>query len=397
METKKITLDGLRVILHKPRVVAERSHGHCWYPDLLKFSTGELMLNHSLNADSNDNLHDSQAVYLSTDEGRSFNTTYDVNGFHNSGGEPRISLSDGRILGLSTFFKLDRQSPQSFRTHHWSYSQGGRCYCVEPWGVVIEGLPDRVGIGGSLGTSWAQMSCFSDILVLEDGAWLSTLSVTYCGKERASIVTIISHTEGRCWQYLSTVAVPDDAPNGLEGFGEPCLVKLADSDLMCVMRVGQHHKQPDQWLRRIYSSDGGRSWSAIDILPAYSVAPQICRLDNDVLVLSTGRPGIFLWLSADVRGTQWHCVDVVDWHNKVLDEPSHIKIPTSGTMNPVSALKGQTTSYTAILEVSPNRILLVYDRTPYGWQPVPKDSGEHSQIYLLEAEIQRGTFHHRVS
>ena len=56
--------------------------------------------------------------------------------------------------------------------------------------------------------------------------------------------------------------------------------------------------------------------------------------------------------------------------------------------DPASA-KGQTTSYTAIVEVAPNRIYLVYDRTPYGWKPVPAESGERSRIFLLEAEVQR--------
>ena len=392
MDKEKIDLRGLRVTLKKPRVVAERSYGRCWFPDLLRFSTGELMLNYSLNADRNDNLQDSQAVYLSNDEGRSFDLTYDVNGFHSSAGEPRICLDDGRIVGPSSFFKLDRQqSPQRFRTHYWNYSQGGRQYCVEPWGVVLDGLPGQVGVGRDVGGGWARMSGFSDILALDDGRWLSALSVTYIGAERASTAAIISRTEGRCWQYLSTIAVPDDAPTGLEGFGEPCLVRLVDGDVMCVMRVGQHHKQPDQWLRRAYSSDGGRTWSAIDRLPAYSVAPQIRRLDNDTLVLSTGRPGIFLWLSGDGRGAQWNSINLVEWHNKALDELSHIKIPApaSSGIDPLSALKGQTTSYTAMVEISPNRLFVVYDRVPLGWQALEKDSGEHSQIYLLEAEVQR--------
>ena len=68
MNSKKIDFRDLRVTLLKPLMVAERSQGRCWYPDLLKFSTGELMLNHSLNADRNDNAQDTQAVYLSTDE-----------------------------------------------------------------------------------------------------------------------------------------------------------------------------------------------------------------------------------------------------------------------------------------------------------------------------------------
>ena len=43
MNEEKINLCSLRATLKKPRVVAERSHRHCWFPDLL--------LNHGLNPD----------------------------------------------------------------------------------------------------------------------------------------------------------------------------------------------------------------------------------------------------------------------------------------------------------------------------------------------------------
>ena len=44
----------------------------------------------------------------------------------------------------------------------------------------------------------------------------------------------------------------------------------------------------------------------------------------------------------------------------------------------------QTTAYTAMVEVAPNRVLLAYDRLPRGWNPIPK--GEKGQIFLLEFE-----------
>src|SRR5215470_3163581 len=57
---REVRLKGLTLFLGPPRVVVESSVGHCWYPDLLKFSSGALMLTYSLNADSNVNLHNSQ-------------------------------------------------------------------------------------------------------------------------------------------------------------------------------------------------------------------------------------------------------------------------------------------------------------------------------------------------
>ncbi len=389
MDSEIINLDGLRVTLKKPRVVAETSQGHCWYPDLLQFSTGQFMLVHSLNADRNDNLHNTQAVYLSTDQCHTFDFAYDVNGFQNGGGEPRLSLDDGRIVGMSSYFKPDPAHPQKrFLAHRWCYDQGGRRYVVEPWSVTLEGLPREVKSYQGSRTAWVLITCFSDILVRDDGCWLACLHLAYEGDEKATVVAIASENEGLCWRYLATIARPEDAPHSLEGFGEPTIAELSNGEIICIMRVGQHHKQPDQWLTRSSSSDGGRSWSAIETLPAWSVAPQCRRLQNNSVVLSTGRPGIFLWLAADDGASRWQSVDVVDWHNQALDETFHIKIPLNG-IDAVSGRKGQTTSYTAMVEPSPNRIFLVYDRIPFGWGPVPEDSGERSQIYLLEAEIER--------
>ena len=373
----QVEINTLRLSLKTPRVVAETTSGHCWYPDLLAFSTGELMLNYSLNADTNENQVNAQAVLISTDQGRTFDFAYDVSGFHNGGGEVRTSLPDGRIVGVSTFLKPDPPGQwREFAAHYWTYSEGGRSYAVEPWGARVQGLPRAVEPWSeSSRTWWARINWFSDIVVLEEGRFVTSLSMRFQGDARESTVALGSEDQGRHWRYLSTMAGPDVVPDAREGFDEPCLIRLEDGDLMCISRVGSGADQP---LARTCSSDGGQTWSAPDRLPAYSVAPQICRLQSGVLALSTGRPGLFLWFSPDPRGQDWHCFDVTTFHNATLDESFRID----------TDLK-QTTAYTALLEVEDNRLFLVYDRTPFGWQPVPADSGEHSQIWLLEVAVER--------
>lgn len=142
---------------------------------------------------------------------------------------------------------------------------------------------------------------------------------------------------------------------------------------MCISRVGSSESQK---LARTTSRDGGKTWSTIDRLPAFSVAPQVCRTANGTLLLSTGRPGLWLWLCTDSRGIRWQNFDVVAHHNASVDQASQMTAV-------------QTTAYTAVLEVEENRVLLAYDRTPFGWQAVPADSGERSQIYLLELRVGR--------
>src|SRR5262249_44782758 len=145
-----------------------------------------------------------------------------------------------------------------------------------------------------------------------------------------------------------------------------------------------------------------------DRLPAYSVAPNAARLRNGVIALSTGRPGLFLWFATDPRATTWHSIDVVAFHNAVLDSTHHIR-PGSDGFKPSDV--SQTTAYAALLEVAPNRLCVVYDRVPYGWLPVPTAAdmarrvatyypfhqlraeevtqSERERIYLLELEVER--------
>ena len=366
----------MNVELEAPRAVAEEE-SRCWYPDILQFSTGELMITYSLNADANANIMNTQVVILSDDGGKNWGKShfpYDVNGFHNAGGEVRVSLPDGRIVGTSTFLRADPpDQKRDFAAHYWCYDRGGRRYSVEPWGALIRGLPKDVESWAVPSrTWWHRINWYGDIVILDDGRFLTTLSLRYEGDSLETTVALISGDEGKNWEYLSTVAGPEDIPDAKEGFDEPCMIRLASGDVMCVSRVGSGE---DQKLARTFSSDQGKTWTAIDRLPAFSVAPNMSQLSNGVIAISTGRPGLFLCLSSDPGGKgEWESIDLMDHHNSSLD----------GTHKMDAS---QTTAYTANLEPGPNRLFVVYDRTPFGWKAVPEDSDEKSRIYLLEASI----------
>ncbi|MSP14404.1 MAG: exo-alpha-sialidase [Chloroflexi bacterium] len=173
------------------------------------------------------------------------------------------------------------------------------------------------------------------------------------------------------------------SPDMREGPCEPTMIQLANGDLMCIMRTGGGA----QWhLIRSYSSDRGQTWSPADRLPAFSVDPTVRQVQNGVIALSAGRPGIYLWLSSDPRGSSWESLDILAHHNGILPSMHHIRPGKSGrdAEDPY-----QTTAYTEMVEVAPNRLLLVYDRIPFGWSPVPIDSDERSRIYALTIDIER--------
>jgi hypothetical protein len=205
-------------------------------------------------------------------------------------------------------------------------------------------------------------------------------------KFSGSSVILASEDGGCTWRYFSTVAGPDRSlagQRGYEGPGETSMTQLVNGDLMAVFRVGNGRIDPKMHLQRAYSHDGGRTWTQPDVLPAWSVEPQVIRTANGTLALASGRQGIGVWLSTDPRGATWQMIDIVAYHNRQVQDPteriSSFKVK-DGTM------MYQTTSYTGWVEVAPNRLLLVYDRdTEHAGPAGPNDL---SRVYVLPIEIE---------
>ncbi|RIK25727.1 MAG: hypothetical protein DCC55_40445 [Chloroflexi bacterium] len=218
------------------------------------------------------------------------------------------------------------------------------------------------------------------------GQLLTTMYLTFQGDDLYSTIALTSDDEGHTWRYLSTIAGPEAVPGAPEGPCEPGMVQLATGELMCVLRVGSG----STWnLFRSYSRDEGRTWSPVDRLPAFSVEPSLRRLHNGTLALTTGRAGIYLWLSTDPRGTAWQPIDLVAHHNTWAPSSRYTIVPEQSGDRALRHAHDQTTAYTELVEVAPNRLLMVYDRTPFGWNPVPHDSDERSRVFALPMHIER--------
>ena len=105
-----------------------------------------------------------------------------------------------------------------------------------------------------------------------------------------------------------------------------------------------------------------------------------------MIALSTGRPGINLWLSTDPRGANWQSVDIAAHHNACMTDPA-ARIGTFDiTPNQYlsETTKWQTSSYTGLVEVALNRLLLLYDRDP---ERIPRDPGDLSRVFVMPIEV----------
>ncbi|MSP11990.1 MAG: exo-alpha-sialidase [Chloroflexi bacterium] len=376
-----LQLNDIRIVLGQPQQVTAGT-AFCWFPYLSKFSGGNLLLTHSLQADADVGLR-AMAVMVSRDHGQTWDLSYDVS----HGPAVRISLPDNTIAG-PTFSPIPDPPGQwrNFRVHYVRYEAGGAGYKLEPWAARILDLPRDVAPWKGPSRYWqAEIALVGDAVKV-DGRYVTTCPLRFQGDPLYSCVALASDDNGYTWRYLSTMVTAEAISDAREGFDEPCMLQLSNGDLMCVSRVGSGR---DQALARVYSSDGGKSWSPPDRLPAFSVMPAIRRLHNGVIALSTGRPGIYLWLSTDPRGTSWQMVDIVAHHNQWAPNATHKINPELSPDPQKRHAADQTTAYTALVEIEPNQLLLVYDRIPFGWNGVPAGSDERSRIYLLPIHVER--------
>lgn len=87
-----------------------------------------------------------------------------------------------------------------------------------------------------------------------------------------------------------------------KGFTEPTFEFLNDNSILCIMRTSGGKMTS---MYKSYSSDYGKNWTTPEPFTPNGVMPQLVRLDNDVLVLASRRPGIQLRFSFDGKGDIW--------------------------------------------------------------------------------------------
>jgi hypothetical protein len=97
-------------------------------------------------------------------------------------------------------------------------------------------------------------------------------------------------------------------------------------------------------MQQSFSDDGGKTWTPSASTGVEGVAPELHLLSNGVLACSYGRPGVNIMFSPDGAGNQW----------------SHQTRIFSG-VTAVNSKADQSTCYTSFAEISPARLLLVYD------------------------------------
>lgn len=345
--------DGTSVGLCQP-VNVGRSQGYLWFPTLARMGDGRLLAIMNDYAD----IHVTRATCQfawSRDQGLTWTKPEKA-----SYGDISLLMPSGDLYLLPYYlnFKSDGLGAPLVVVKKGS----DRLQDVEP-GVSVTGWPKPVAPLKDLKESPSFV--FNGQAVRVEGGYLATLYGHFKDEKFFSLVGAES-SDGLHWKIRSVVA---DVSCGFKGSGpcESAMARIADGRLLCIFRNdgGLPYGQT-------FSSDDGRSWSKpILMKDVFSVQPSLVVQKDGTIVLSGGRPGIFLWINRDGKGTTWEKIDLVAHHNAcVPGEPID-----------------NTTAYTEVEPLDDTHLLVIYDRVANAWKPIPRDSVVRNSVWTMRIEL----------
>jgi hypothetical protein len=181
---------------------------------------------------------------------------------------------------------------------------------------------------------------------------------------------MVSKDNGRSWKIRSTF-YRESTRN--DGTGEPAIVVNRDGDLVGVLRTDRGKQTP---MYLLHSKDKGNTWSKPEKLFAFGVQPVLLQLDNDVLVLSFGRPGNWISFSLD-GGYSWTEPRAVLYKGQT----DYARLVTK----PVRADSNQTGGYTSLLELGKDSFLIAYTDFNY-----PNNNSQKCKTILVRRIVVNG-------
>lgn len=169
---------------------------------------------------------------------------------------------------------------------------------------------------------------WGDIKETDDGTLYAGVYPTYYLNENnevgpCGVSFYKSIDNGKTWTIQGKIPFEPDTKADVRkkkseyvGFHEPAFEILADGTFICVMRTGSTAP-----MYKAISKDEGATWSRPEPFTPNGVKPSLMLLDNGVLVLVSGRPGIQIRFSLDGTGETW--TEPIEMMNFMNDDGSY--------------------------------------------------------------------------
>jgi hypothetical protein len=240
---------------------------------------------------------------------------------------------------------------------------------VAGWPRAVGTLKRELGLGGFVFNG--------QTLRLKSGAYFGVLYGLFEGDKFYSLLGAESE-DGSGWKIRSLIA---DVSCGFKGSGpsEAAVCRLNDGRLMYVFRNDGTLPYGQTW-----SSDEGMTWEKpIEMKNVRSVQPSLVVLEGGEVVLTGGRPGVFMWINADGSGKTWQTIDLGAHHNANWPKELVNEVGSGGPGR-------RTTSYTEVVSLGGGELIVIYDRVGNGWKPIPEESKETNSVWVVKVRVVRG-------
>ena len=190
---------------------------------------------------------------------------------------------------------------------------------------------------------------------------------------------MVSEDNGKTWSMRSVIASEPGMPFGCCGDGgEMSLALCSNGNLICAMRTDMSIKgYPCDTLICI-SEDNGYTWTKPKKVADSSVTPHVVALDNGVVVLIYGRPGVHFKVSEDYGKTWSGSYPII---GKTLSEELY------DGKSYMDAKYFDTVSYsnTFVEKLSDQSILVLYNNLKYD----DGDGKNHKAAFVRKITIEK--------
>lgn len=326
-----VPLTGGQIEIHNRTLVVENAEEHLNFPFAQRFNDGTVWMSHSVGTHT---VTERGARLWSLDNG-------------NTWAEPTIDsisainthqFDDGRIISLGAWNRA-YTTKHDILVRRWSSPTSNKTQSS----VTIE-LP------------WtAQLFLHRTMIRAGDGSLVQTAYTRMEDQQRFRAFTLRSTDDGETWSYGGTIGFDPNAPFDT-GFSEPTIVRLADDTLLSLMRSGSPGDVGS--LMQSKSTDHGATWSTPQQIADFGVDPHVIRVASGALVASSGRPGVYLLVDLTGTGDHWEQIEIYD---------------------------GPGSSYTSLIEVEPNLVMLLHDESGFNHTNVPE--GVPNRLYSTYVRI----------
>lgn len=189
---------------------------------------------------------------------------------------------------------------------------------------------------------------------------------------------IVSSDGGKTWTYRATIADGSEFPYGCCGDGgEISLTRSSNGNLICAMRTDMSlaEDMPCNTLISV-SSDNGYTWSQPASVADSSVTPHVTALNDGIVVLIYGRPGVHFKISED-NGLTWSSSYPII--GKTLAE----ELADGNTAADAKYFNTCSYSNTFIEKISDDTILVIYNDLKYD----PGDGQHHKAAFVRKITV----------